>query len=44
MEQKVYPTDVRDDKWAFVALYVTLMTEAAPQRDHSLREVCNGLR
>ncbi len=33
-----------DDEWAFVAPYVTLMTEDAPQRDHSLREVFNGLR
>jgi hypothetical protein len=24
--------------------YLTLMTEDAPQRDHSLREVFNGLR
>jgi len=24
--------------------YLTLMTEAAPQRDHPLREVFNGLR
>ena len=38
------PTDVRDDEWVFVALYLTLMTEEAPQRDHSLREVFNGLR
>ena len=27
-----------------MAPYVTLMTEDAPQRDHSLRAVCNGLR
>jgi transposase len=44
MERKIYPTDVSDDEWAFVAPYVTLMTEEAPQRDHSLREVFNGLR
>jgi transposase len=35
---------VSDTEWAFVAPYVTLMTEDAPQRDHSLREVFNGLR
>lgn len=44
MERKTYPTDVSDDEWAFVAPYLTLMTETAPQRDHSLREVFNGLR
>lgn len=44
MERKAYPSDVSDDEWAFVAPYLTLMTEAAPQREHSLREVFNGLR
>jgi transposase len=44
MERKPYPSDVRDDEWAFVAPYLTLMTEDAPQRVHSLREVFNGLR
>src|SRR5438876_4609648 len=39
-----YPSDVSDDEWAFVAPYLTLMTETAPQREHSLREVFNGLR
>jgi transposase len=44
MERKVYPSDVSDDEWAFVAPYLTLMTEEAPQRDYALREVFNGLR
>jgi transposase len=44
MTRKSYPSDVSDDEWAFVAPYLTLMTEDAPQRDHSLREVFNGLR
>jgi transposase len=44
MERKAYPSDVSDDEWAFVAPYLTLMTEAAPQRTHSLRDVFNGLR
>ncbi len=44
MERKAYPSDVSDDEWAFVAPYLTLMTEEAPQRDHRLREVFNGLR
>jgi transposase len=39
-----YPSDVSDEEWAFVAPYLTLMTEDAPQRDHPLREVFNGLR
>lgn len=44
MTRKAYPSDVSDDEWAFVAPYLTLMTEDAPQREHSLREVFNGLR
>jgi transposase len=44
MNRKPYPSDVSDEEWAFVAPYLTLMREDAPQRDHSLREVYNGLR
>lgn len=44
MTRKAYPSDVTDDEWAFVAPYLTLMTDTAPQRDHALREVFNGLR
>src|SRR2546426_2528452 len=44
MERHPYPSDVSDDEWAFVAPYLTLMTEDAPQREHALREVFNGLR
>jgi transposase len=44
MERKPYPSDVSDEEWAFVAPYLTLMTEDAPQRDYPLREVFNGLR
>lgn len=44
MERKPYPSDVSDDEWALVAPYLTLMTPDAPQREHSLREVFNGLR
>jgi transposase len=43
-ERRAYPSDVSDDEWAFVAPYLTLMTEDAPQREHPLREVFNGLR
>ena len=42
--RRPYPSDVNDEEWAFVAPYLTLMTEAAPQREHALREVFNGLR
>ena len=44
MERRSYPSDVSDEEWAFVAPYLTLMREDAPQRDYSLREVFNGLR
>jgi transposase len=44
MSRKAYPSNVTDDEWAFVAPYLTLMSENAPQREHSLREVFNGLR
>ena len=43
-ERKSYPSDVSDEEWAFCAPYLTLMKEDAPQREHSLRELCNGLR
>jgi len=35
---------VTDEEWALVAPYLTLMSEDAPQREHSLRAVFNGLR
>src|SRR5579859_1151993 len=44
MERKEYPSDVSDDEWAFVAPYLTLMREDAPQREYELREEFNGLR
>jgi transposase len=44
MARKPYPSDVTDDEWAFVAPYVTLMREDAPQREHDLRTVFNALR
>ncbi len=42
--RKPYPSDVTDDEWAFVAPYLSLMTQDAPQREYPLREVFNGLR
>jgi transposase len=44
MERQTYPSDVSDDERAFVAPYLTLMTEDAPQREHRLREVFKGVR
>lgn len=44
MARKPYPSDVTDEEWAFVAPYLTLMREDAPQREHSLREVFDALR
>ena len=42
--RKPYPSDVSDEEWAFVAPYLALIREDAPQREHDLREVFNGLR
>lgn len=42
--RKPYPSDVSDEEWTFVAPYLALVREDAPQRDHDLREVFNGLR
>ena len=42
--RKPYPSDVSDEEWEFVAPYLALVREDAPQRDHDLREVLNGLR
>jgi transposase len=44
MNRKAYPSDVNEEEWAFAAPYLTLMKEDAPQREHELREVYNGLR
>ncbi|CAN5755251.1 IS5 family transposase [soil metagenome] len=42
--RRPYPSDVSDEEWAFVAPYLALIREDAPQREHSLREVFNGMR
>ena len=44
MRSRPYPSDVTDEEWALVAPYLTLMSEEAPRREHSLRAVFNGLR
>ena len=43
-ERSPYPSDVRDEEWHFVLLYLTLMRLDAPQSDHDLREVFDALR
>jgi transposase len=42
--RKPYPSDISDEEWSFVAPYLALVREDAPQRTHELREVLNGLR
>ena len=44
MARKPYPSDVSDEEWDFVLPYLTLMKLDAPQREHDLREVFNGMR
>lgn len=43
MTRQPYPSDVSDGEWRFVAPYLTLMKADAPQRQHDLREIFNGL-
>ena len=43
-ERASYPSDVSDEEWAFCAPYLTLMKADAPQRQHELRGIYNGLR
>jgi transposase len=42
--RKPYPSDVSNEEWTFVAPYLALIREDAPQRTHDLREVFNALR
>src|SRR5262245_55359646 len=44
MKRKAYPSDASDEEWAFVAPYLSLISEDAPQRVYPLQEVFNGLR
>ena len=47
MEKRVrsgYPSDISDEEWAFVAPYLALCREDAPQRDYLLRDVFNAVR
>ncbi len=42
--RKPHPSDVSDEEWSLIASYLLLQRENAGQREHSLREVFNGLR
>src|ERR687897_1553930 len=42
--RKPYPSDVSDTEWEFLAPYLTLMREDAPQREYPLRDVFNAVR
>ena len=42
--RKIYPTDVSDEEWEFVAPYLTLLREDAAQRVHALRDVFDAMR
>ncbi len=42
--RKPYPSDVSDEGWAFVAPYLALVREDAPQRTPDLCKVFNALR
>ena len=44
MSRKVYPTDVSDEEWEFVAPYLTLIREDAAQRVYALRDVFDAVR
>ncbi len=44
MDRKPYPSDISTEEWNFVAPYLTLIDEEAPQRRYPLREVFNALR
>jgi transposase len=39
-----YPSDVSDEEWAVAAPYLTLMSEAAPQREYPLRHLFNAVQ
>lgn len=39
-----YPSDVTEEQWDFLLPYLTLMSENAPQRLYSLRDLFNAVR
>ena len=42
--RKSYPSDVSDAEWEFLAPFLALMREDAPQREYSMRDLFNALR
>lgn len=44
MHRKSYPSEVSDEEWSLIVPYLTVQREDVGQREHSLREVFNGLR
>jgi transposase len=44
MTRKSYPSDVSDAEWEFLAPFLALMREDAPQREYPLRTLFNALR
>jgi transposase len=42
--RKSYPSDVSDTEWEFLAPFLSLMREDAPQREYPLRTMFNALR
>jgi transposase len=43
-DRKPYPSDVSDAEWEFLAPYLTLMRDDAPQREYPLRAVFDAVR
>ena len=39
-----YPSDVSDAEWEFLAPFLALMREDAPQREYPLRTLFNAMR
>ena len=39
-----YSSDVSDAEWEFLAPYLTLMSEDAPQREYPLRELFDAMK
>jgi transposase len=44
VKRAVYPSDVSDEEWEFCTIYLELMKEDAPQREHASRDLFNAVR
>ncbi len=42
--RRPYPSDVSDAEWEFLAPYLPLTRQGAPQREYALRELFDALR